>query len=73
MKTLNTNIIGDVNKVGDDFLLLPRSNKHQCLQCGATGDDKVFYLTEWTLLTGASTNGVVYCEPCILAHITSHQ
>ncbi len=66
-------IIPDVNKVGDDFLLLPRSNKHECLQCGTTGNDKRFYLTEWTLSTGASTDGVVYCESCILAHIARHQ
>lgn len=70
---LVTNIVGDINKVGDDFLLLSRSNKHQCFQCDATGSDKVFYLTEWTLSTGASTDGVVYCESCILAHIARHQ
>lgn len=70
---LVTNIIGDVNKVSDDFLLLSRSNKHQCLQCGTTGSDKVFYLTEWEFSTGATTDGVIYCEPCVLTHITSHQ
>lgn len=65
-------IIPDVNKAGDDFLLLPRSKDHKCLKCGATGSDKIFYLTEWTLSTGASTDGVVYCESCILAHVTRH-
>lgn len=61
---INTN--GDINKVGDDYLLLPRSDSHRCANCGTVGVDKIFYMTEWEMMTGASTDGITYCEECII-------
>jgi len=55
-----------------DFLpMYPLGNSKRCSSSGCKNKPKdvQFYLTEWTLLGGNSTQfGVYYCEECILKH-----
>lgn len=54
--------------ISDDFLLIPKSTDIRCFSCSKrnTESEEPFYLTEWELSTGASTDGIHYCQSCII-------
>lgn len=53
----------------DDFLLLEPSEHNKCYKCGTHGLLEKFYLTEWCIMTGASSQyGLTYCESCLKKH-----
>lgn len=48
-----------------DFAPIKYRNKIKCMECGCKNKDVQYYLTEWTFY-GASTDGMEYCEKCII-------
>ena len=56
-----------------DFLLIKNpSKKQKCAtpKCNNTPSNNInFYLTEWEFSTGASTDGIIYCEACVSEHL----
>ena len=53
-------------KPNDDFERadVPEDTKCASYKCENTARDMPFYLTEWEIKTGASTDGLYYCEEC---------
>lgn len=52
----------------DDLLLLSKDDNVRCYRCGLQNKESTtpFYLTEWELATGASSDfGITYCQWCI--------
>lgn len=45
-----------------------KNQKCYSYKCDSSPLDMQFYITEWELTTGASTDGLIYCEKCILQH-----
>ena len=51
-----------------DFAVIKKGTNERCFSCGVRNTkntNTLFYLTEWELVTGASTDGLIYCENCI--------
>ena len=57
-----------------DFLSITTRPDDVCQtwKCHSRPEDTTFYLTEWHLVTGASTDGVVYCEKCVKEYLNTH-
>ena len=50
----------------NDFALLKPSEHNKCYKCGCYGLIERFYITEWCIMTGASSDdGIIYCETCL--------
>lgn len=52
-----------------DFIQLQPSEDNRCYMCGTYGLIESFYITEWCILTGASSEfGIIYCKTCLDKH-----
>ena len=55
-----------------DFAKIKVGENQKCYsyKCDSSPLEMPFYLTEWELVTGASTDGLVYCERCVREHMS---
>jgi hypothetical protein len=49
----------------DDIVKVDVPKSTKCYHCSNNAEHLTFYLTEWCIMTGASTDGLYYCEDCI--------
>ncbi len=63
--------VGMERILNNDFAVIKVSKKQKCFSrnCNSSPSDTAFYLTEWELMTGASTDGLIYCEKCIKEYL----
>jgi hypothetical protein len=54
--------------MNEDFFPISKDTDVKCYRCKKenTQSEEQFYLTEWELSTGASTDGIYYCHSCII-------